>query len=174
MVKTRVDPVLLVLQSYSKLYYLVKHHLRLGNLPGFGFLSRLPKRDTVLAVDGTQMIFNHLAAANYVCLLGGHFNEPETHKFVRHVLDMLSAPCGFVDVGANVGEMVIDFPRHPKISRALAFGPSTVCCDIIERNCVLNGLQHVAVINKAVGEAIARALCRARRILNAARRWKCK
>lgn len=92
MVKTVFDPALLVLQIYSKLYCLVKHHLHLGNLPGFGFLSKIPKRDIVLTVDGAHLVFNRLAAANYMCPLGSHFNERETNKFVRHVLDMLSAP----------------------------------------------------------------------------------
>ena len=69
------DLVLLLLQDYSKLLHFVKHRLHAGNLRGFGFLSRLARRDAILTVeDGARVFFDHRAAANYACLLGGHFN----------------------------------------------------------------------------------------------------
>jgi FkbM family methyltransferase len=151
------DPVLLLLRTYSRLFYFVKHRLRAGNLRGFGFLSRLAWRNTVLTVeDGVRIVFDHRAAANYACLLGGHYNEPETHVFVRRVLDGLAHPCSFVDVGANVGEMLVDFARHPRVKKALAFEPSVLCARIIERSCSLNGLRNVRVVAKAVGKGLGR------------------
>ena len=149
------DPVLLLLQGYSKLYYFVKHRLHAGNIRGFGFLSRLARRDAILTVeDGARIVFDHQAAANYACLLGGHYNEPETHLFVRRVLDGVAKPCSFVDVGANIGEMLVDFARHPRVEKALAFEPSARCAGIIVRSCGLNGLRNVSVVTKAVGERV--------------------
>lgn len=149
------DPMLLLLQVYSKLFYFVKHRLNAGNLRGFGFLSRLASRDTILTVkDGARVFFDHRAAANYACLLGGHYNEPETHLFVSRVLDGVEKPCSFVDVGANIGEMLVDFPRHHRVEKALAFEPSGLCAGIIERSCGLNGLRNVSVVTKAVGERV--------------------
>lgn len=149
------DPVLLLLRVYSKLYYFVKHRLHAGNLRGFGFLSRLARRDAILTVeDGARIVFDHQAAANYACLLGGHYNEPETHLFVRRVLDGVAMPCSFVDVGANIGEMLVDFARHHRVEKALAFEPSARCADIIERSCDLNDLRNVSVMTKAVGERV--------------------
>ena len=149
------DPVLLILQGYSKLFYFVKHRLHAGNLRGFGFLSRLARRDAILNVeDCVRIIFDHRLAANYACLLGGHYNEPETHLFVRRVLDGVAKPCSFVDVGANIGEMLVDFARHHRIEKALAFEPSALCAAIIEHSCALNGLRNVSVVTKAVGERV--------------------
>ncbi len=148
------DPVLLLLRLYSKLYYLVKHRLHAGNLRGFGFLSKWAWRDSILTVDGAHIVFDHRAAANYACLLGGHFNEPETHLFIHRVLDRMADSCCFVDVGANVGEMLVDFPRHPRVRKAVAFEPSARCSRIIEHSCALNDLQHVTVVTKAVGERV--------------------
>jgi FkbM family methyltransferase len=149
------DLVLILLRGYSKLYYFVKHRLRAGNLRGFGFLSRLARRDAILTVeDGARVVFDHRASANYACLLGGHYNEPETHLFVRRVLDGVAKPCSFVDVGANIGEMLVDFARHHRVEKALAFEPSALCAGIIERSCDLNGLRNVSVVNKAVGARV--------------------
>jgi FkbM family methyltransferase len=152
------DPVLLLLRGYSKLYFLVKHRLHGGNLPGFGILSRWAWRDAILTADGAQIVFDHRAAANYACLFGGQFNEPETHAFVNRVLDLVPGPVGFIDVGANIGEMLVDFPRHPKVHAAWAFEPSARCASIIERSCALNGLHHVRVVTKAVGARVGQGL----------------
>jgi FkbM family methyltransferase len=54
--------------------------------------------------------------------------------------------------------MIVDFARHPRIHQVLAFEPSTLCCAIIERNCELNGLRHVTVVNAAVGESTGRGV----------------
>lgn len=126
------DPALLLLQGYSKLFYFVKHRMHAGNLRGFGLLSRLARRDAILTVeDGARIVFDHQAAANYACLLGGHYNEPETHLFVRRVLDAVPKPCSFVDVGANIGEMLVDFARHRRVEKALAFEPSPVVPELL-------------------------------------------
>jgi FkbM family methyltransferase len=149
---------MLLLRFYAKVYYVVKRRLRAGNLPGFGILSKWAWRDSIVTVDGVRMVFDHEAAGNYACVLGGHFNETETHLFVHRVLDRMPDPCCFVDVGANVGEMVVDFPRHPKVRKTIAFEPSARCSSIIERSCALNELRHVTVVRKAVGEKIGRGL----------------
>lgn len=149
------DLVLLLLQGYSKLFYFVKHRLHAGNLRGFGFLSRLVRQDAIVTVeDGARVFFDHRAGANYACLLGGHYNEPETHLFVGRVLDGVGEPCSFVDVGANIGEMIVDFARHHRVKKALAFEPSTLCAGIIERSYALNDLRNVTVVTKAVGERV--------------------
>jgi FkbM family methyltransferase len=50
--------------------------------------------------------------------------------------------------------MLVDFARHHRVEKALAFEPSALCAGIIERSCALNGLRNVNVVTKAVGERV--------------------
>ena len=50
--------------------------------------------------------------------------------------------------------MIVDFARHHRVEKALAFEPSSLCAGIIERGCALNDLRNVTVVTKAVGERV--------------------
>jgi len=99
------------------------------------------------------MWFNHLVTASYARPISGHWNEPETHIFLNHVIDYLDGgSVGFVDVGANTGEMVIDVSRHEKVKKIIAFEPISTCADTIRKSLDLNNYEPYVVIEKAVDE----------------------
>src|SRR5262249_52629525 len=106
-----------LLRLYARAFFFLKWGLKAGDLPGWGRLSRLAVADTVLNVEGVKIFFDHRATGNYLCHLAGRFNEPETHYFINKILNHIPFQCHFFDIGANVGEMALDFARHPRIQK---------------------------------------------------------
>src|SRR3989339_1727463 len=101
------------------------------NLRGLGFALRLIRADRVLSVMGVKMYFNHKVATSYANPITGIWNEPETHLLLNHVIPLLPAEAAFIDVGANVGEMVADVTRHKNIVKIIAFEPVPECARAI-------------------------------------------
>jgi FkbM family methyltransferase len=121
------------------------------NLRGLGFVLRLVHTDTVISVRGCKLYFNHRIAGSYGRLVAGAWNEPETHELLHFLLSRLHGSVVFVDVGANVGEMVVDVARYQNISLILAFEPIAECCKAIKRSLDLNGFRFYRIIEELVG-----------------------
>jgi len=140
-----------IVQIYSKIYGYFKDQFNL-NLPGLGFALRLIKQDRIISVMGRKMFFNHKVAPCYGRHISGRWNEPETHLFLNSLIPQLSHSVTFIDVGANIGEMVIDVSRHSNLKKIVAFEPSSECCEVISKSLKLNGFERFEVIQKLVGE----------------------
>jgi len=141
--------------AFLKLYASMQEflHERLGiNLPGFGWLLRkYYTQDAVIPVLGKQLFVNHRIADNYARLINGRFNEPETHWFIDRVL-----ACGgvfqFIEVGANVGEFVLDYADRTSISHLIAFEPQPEQFKSLVELVRLNNFQKVKLFEAAVSE----------------------
>jgi FkbM family methyltransferase len=145
-----IEMIFQVVYCYSKLYGFVKDHFR-KNLPGLGFALRRIKKDRVLDIDGRKMFLNHKVAVCYGRHISGAWNEPETHTFLNRVISKLNMPVAFVDVGANIGEMVIDASRHENVTKIFAFEPIADCTEAIKKSLDLNHVQNYSIIQKLVG-----------------------
>jgi FkbM family methyltransferase len=138
---------------YSLLYGFVKDHFK-QNLPGLGYALRKIKHDHILEIHGRKMFMSHKVAVCYGRHISGDWNEPETHTFLNRVVQQTETPITFVDVGANIGEMVIDVSRHDNVTKVIAFEPLSDCVEAIKKSLELNHVKNYLVIDKLVGEAI--------------------
>jgi FkbM family methyltransferase len=145
-----------ITELYARLYGIVKDNFGV-NLRGLGFALRLIKTDRVIHIDGRKMLFHHKVAASYARLVAGCWNEPETHVFLSKIIPKLPGTVSFIDIGANVGEMVVDISRYGNVDRIFAFEPNPDCCYAIQKSLLLNGFSNSYVIPKLVGEKQATA-----------------
>ncbi len=97
---------------YIKLYGICRDRFGI-TLRGMGFVLRRIHSDRVLEIAGKKLYFNHNVAACYNRLVNGEFNEPETHSFLNRIFETFQGNVFFVDVGANIGEMIVDVARVP-------------------------------------------------------------
>ena len=138
-------------KAYAFIYFVVQKWFGI-NLRGLGFALRLVRADRVISVMGIKMFFNHKVAASYARPIIGGWNEPETHALLNYVLSGLPGSVEFVDVGANVGEMVLDVSQYKNVARIVAFEPIAECAHAITKSLKINGLSKHAVVEKLVGE----------------------
>jgi FkbM family methyltransferase len=139
----------LVLVVWLRLWWFVKKHTG-ANLVGLGFALRQCWFDFEFIAGGRRFFFNHKIASAYCLLPAGLWNEPETHLFLHRALSAFPGLITFVDVGASVGEMVMDLAGHPKVCEVIAFEPQPHAAQAIRKSLQLNGFAHVRVIESAV------------------------
>ena len=134
----------------AKLYLTIYHWCSyLGfNLRGPGFVLRRIKDERVLAVEKIKMFFNPAVAQCYFLNVVGKFNEPETHIFLNRLIEQLDDRVLFVDVGANIGEMVIDMARHPQVKLVVGIEPSAECVKACLRSAEINNFTNVRMVQK--------------------------
>lgn len=135
-------------KEYSRLYGFLKDNFNI-HIRGLGFLLRKIKFDHRLLVNGRHFYFAHEHAEAYARPLHGKWNEPETHKLISYVRDKIEVT--FIDVGANIGEILIDIAAHLFCITAIAFEPNPDAVAVINKNIALNSLDNCTVINKAHG-----------------------
>lgn len=121
-------------------------------LKGLGFLLRRMRSDVVFEACGFRWFLDHRVSSAFASLVSGSFLEPETHDILRHLADNTTDGFVFVDVGANIGEMVVPMAAHPNCSRVVAFEPHPVCSDVLRRNLQLNQLDKATVRPALVGD----------------------
>lgn len=146
--ETKNDIWFFLSKLYSRLYGFLKDNFNI-HIRGLGFILRNVKSDRQLLVNGRPLYFAHEMAEAYARPLHGKWNEPETHKLIAHVMDKLKVT--FVEVGANIGEILIDIAAHPNCDKAIAFEPNPDAITVINKNIELNLLSNCTVINKALG-----------------------
>ena len=123
------------------------------NLRGVGYLLRKVKRDHVLMFHGQKMFFNHKVAGCYVGLINGKYTEIETHLFLKRIIEMIEQKINFIDVGANIGEMVLDLARYEKVKCIYAFEPHPECAKACKITMILNGYDNKSkVIQKVLSD----------------------
>lgn len=140
---------------YSHLYGFCHDYLRF-NPKGLGFVLRNLRSFAVLEVDGLKVVMHPAIGTSYARLLGGKWNEVETHLFIRRVAPVLG-PSVFVDIGANIGEMVIDFARLPSFKHLVAYEPDPVCANIIRANAALNNHSNITTVTAGVSAKASKA-----------------
>ena len=142
-----------IVKLYARIHHFVHENLSF-NLPGLGFLYRQLKEDFIFQFRGKKMYFNHKIADNYGRLLNENFNEPETHIFLDKVFALPEINnIHFVDIGANIGEFLIDYSNHPKISAVSAFEPQAEQIKVLQKSIELNDFQKTIVIPKPVADS---------------------
>jgi FkbM family methyltransferase len=139
----------LIAKIYDNIYGLFKAVFK-RNLKGIGFLLRQVKNDYILDLDGQQMYFNHNVAGCYVRLINGKYTEIETHAFLKRIIEEFSKEMTFIDVGANVGEMILDIARYEKVKFIYAFEPHPECAKACKISAILNGFDHKVVVLQKV------------------------
>lgn len=135
----------------SRIYRYV--YVRYGiALRGLGFILRHIDEDRVIEVSGQKMYLNHKVASCYELLIDGHYNEPETHKFFALLMGRLEFPVMFVDVGANVGEMITDFARYERVTSIVGFEPYPECANACRATVELNGHKKTSIVEKVLSD----------------------
>ena len=128
------------------------------NLPGFGILLNSIKSDKILNVKGKKLFFDHQIADNYLRLIAGRFNEPETHVFIDNVLNKINQNIQFIDIGANVGEFILDYSDREKIDFVHAFEPQKIQFSALQNTKELNKFDKLKLINKPVSDKAEKVL----------------
>lgn len=141
-----------IAKQYARLYAFIRDTFNI-NIRGLGVILRQIRGGRVLPVAGRQLWFSDKVAASYARPILGEWNEPETHLFLNYIVPRLSGTCLFVDVGANIGEMVVDVSRHANVTQIVAFEPISECCVAIRKSIALNEIKNCIVIEKLVGDS---------------------
>jgi FkbM family methyltransferase len=82
----------------------------------------------------------------------GQWNEPETHTFLKCVMTKIDGEVTFVNVGASIGEFIVDMAACDKIEALIAFELQPESADAIKKSCSVNGFQNVRIIQKIVAD----------------------
>ena len=137
-------------RSYAVLRRLVQQTTGL-ELKGLGFMLRRLRGTADFEACGYRWHFDHRIASSFASLVSGSFLEPETQALLHHVA--VNSPQGFVfvDVGANIGEMVVPMAAEPNCTRVIAFEPHPVCADVLEHNFRINGSRNAVVRPVLIG-----------------------
>jgi FkbM family methyltransferase len=123
------------------------------NIRGLGLLYRFIKKDMILKVRGKSLYLNHNIADNYGRLVNDKFNEPETHLFIDSLLNRTSSEdIHFVDIGANIGEFILDYFDRKKVKHITAFEPQIEQIKALKKTIELNSMFNVTLIEKCVSK----------------------
>jgi len=142
--------VLGVLKMYSYASFILHKNFK-KNLPGLGFLLRnLIKKDVTTYVQNRKFIISSEVSDCYARMLIGKYNEPETHIFLKSVLLKLNKPTVFIDIGANIGEFLIDMALEANVSKVIGFEPNKKCYDACLKSLQANQIKSFKLIQKAV------------------------
>ena len=119
------------------------------NLPGLGRMQKCLKKNFIFKVNGKFFYYDPSIEGSYESLLIGKSNEPETLLFFSKLIPQLDF-CNFCDVGASVGEMVIDVSRYHNVNSIYAFEPRKSCSDVIEISALMNKEKRITVFQNIV------------------------
>jgi FkbM family methyltransferase len=147
---------MIILKTYAFLHELF--HEKIGfNLPGLGWLYRKTiKDDLILDFNKSKKIFiNHKIADNYGRQINGRFNEPETHILMDKAINLVNN-FQFIDIGANIGEFILDYADNPKKVAIHAFEPQKEQFFALQNLIKINNFQNVFINFKAVANKIGK------------------
>ena len=142
-----------IVKIYARIHHFIHDYFSI-NIPGLGFLLRKIQKDFVFELHGKKMLFNHQIADNYGRLLCNNFNEPETHLFLDKVFaNEHINNFHFVDIGANIGEFLLDYSDHRNLVKLTAFEPQPEQNKVLQQSILLNNFIKTTVVAKPVAEA---------------------
>lgn len=138
-----------VTKLYSRLHEFIHENFQI-NIPGLGFLLRQIKNDFSIKFPNGKLWFNHKIADNYGRLINSRFNEKETHLFLNKIFQNRN-DFSFVDIGANVGEFMLDYSSRKEIvKRVFLFEPQKEQIKALKETIKINNFNHCDLIEKAV------------------------
>ena len=140
---------LILAKIFGQCYYIYKR-LSHKNLPGLGRALDLIKSEHILEVGGKKFFFDPRVGRAYGLMIIGKWNEPETHTFLKHVVAGITGKVNFVDVGASIGEFVIDMAACSKVGSVVGFEPQPESAEAIRKSCSVNGFANLRVIQKII------------------------
>lgn len=143
----------LILARIFALCYWVSKRVCRKNLPGLGRALDLIKSEHIFRVKGRRFYFNPYVGRAYGLMIIGQWNEPETHTFLKRVVEEIGGKVNFVNVGASIGEFVVDMAAYDKVAVVIAFEPQPASAEAIEKSCSVNGFQNVRIIQKIVADS---------------------
>ena len=142
-----------LVKIYARIHEFFHTNLNI-NLRGLGFLYRRIQHDFIFEIKGKKMFFNHRIGDNYGRLLGNRFNEPETHIFLNSVFNLVPKnTIHFVDIGANIGEFLLDYADHQSVCNLTAFEPQPEQQKVLLQCIELNQFTKATVVPKPVAES---------------------
>ncbi len=127
---------------YSRMNPFILRHFGVDKV---GFFLRKIKRPRKVRVEGLFFQVEPEVSTCFGRIIGGRFNEEETHKLLRRILGSFDKIDLFVDVGANIGEFVVDMAASDKIKRVIGFEPNPYCVKSCVKSVEHNGLANVEV-----------------------------
>ena len=139
----------------ARLYAHIVHFSsrRLGlSLPGLGWLLRRSRGEHVLHIEGRKFLFSRHGASMYGVMVLGRYAEPETHRFLTDVLAAVATDIRFVDVGAAVGEIVIDMAGHALVREVVAIDPDEDNLRAMEGSAQLNGFENIRTVQAVMSD----------------------
>tara|TARA_R110000868_G_scaffold189695_1_gene432864 strand:+ start:48943 stop:49785 length:843 start_codon:yes stop_codon:yes gene_type:complete len=147
--------ILFITKIYSAVYVYLANNFRI-NIRGFGFLLRSISKDYILKVQGNKIYLDSRISTSYARLIIGKWNEDETHVFARRFAEKFKRIV-FFDIGANIGEMVVDFASLDEFKTVVAFEPDPLCARNVKINALLNNREAIIVENLALSNKNHRA-----------------
>lgn len=146
---------LAISRAYARLYNFYGK-ITGRNLRGLGWCLRHIKAPVIVRANNHWVYVSPDIAWSYVVLIAGYPNEPGTQAFLRRLSGKLGRPWRFVDVGASVGEMILDVAELPQATEVLAFEPSSEAAQAARISILVNKYQGMEVVEKALGPAIGK------------------
>ena len=135
---------------YSKINPFMIRHFGIDKV---GFFLRKIKRPRAIRVDGLLFQFDPDVSTSFGNMLGGRFNEKETHKLLRRVIENFDRIDLFVDVGSNIGEFVIDIASLNQVRRIVGFEPNFPCTKSCLKSIKLNGIKKAEIRQKVLKDS---------------------
>jgi FkbM family methyltransferase len=90
----------------------------------------------------------------YSLLIAGKFPEPETHLLFSRVIPKIKEKLCFIDVGAAVGEMVIDVAGYDNVAHVVGFEPDPDLAKACRLSAAINEYDNISIIPKVVADEI--------------------
>ncbi len=142
----------LIARLYGYLFKSLKEIFGI-QIKGHKFLLEQVRDDHFFTIKGRKMHFNHKVSTCYNKLISDCWTEPETHKILKHVVENIPESCEFIDVGANIGEMVVSMIPYKKVRKIYAFEPIKECSESIKKTLQLNDFHDAKVIDAVVSDS---------------------
>jgi FkbM family methyltransferase len=122
------------------------------NIRGLGFLLRRCRRPRYIRFLGQWLYFEPAVASSYGLHIINRVHEPEAHQLLNAVFDALgTGQALFIDVGANIGALVLDVARRSNVS-VVGYEPAEACVFAIMKTVERNGRHNVSVFRSLVGD----------------------
>jgi FkbM family methyltransferase len=122
------------------------------NIPGLGVLLRRCRRPRYIRFLRQWLYFEPAVASSYGLHIIDRVHEPEAHKLLNLVFDALGpVEALFIDVGANVGALVLDVARRSNVN-VVGYEPAEACVAAIMKTVERNGRHNVSMFRNLVGE----------------------
>ncbi len=142
-----------IAKFYSFLFGLF-HDVFHFNLPRISKILKSIKKDHIISINNQKLYLNHKIANCYVRLINGQYAEPETHIFFKNLLNTIPFNVQFIDIGASIGEMILDMACQLKVDIIHAYEPLKDCANVLRINNLLNNYNHVQIHEKPISNEI--------------------